>query len=58
MDGTLYAESKYVVERKLTSGGTELGRGFDPEMFRIRPCRVVSWGIDTHRFSANARSVG
>ena len=41
----------------LTSGGTALGHGFDPEMFRIRPSRIVSWGIDTHMFSANARSV-
>jgi pyridoxamine 5'-phosphate oxidase family protein len=39
------------------TGGTSLGPGFDPEMFRIRPRRVVSWGIDTHMFSANARSV-
>ena len=41
----------------LKTGGTLLGPGFDPEMFRIRPSRVISWGIDTHMFSANARSV-
>jgi pyridoxamine 5'-phosphate oxidase family protein len=41
----------------VTMGGTALGPGFDPEMFRIRPKRVISWGIDTHMFSANARSV-
>jgi len=41
----------------VTMGGTALGPGFDPEMFRIRPRRVISWGIDTHMFSANARSV-
>jgi pyridoxamine 5'-phosphate oxidase family protein len=29
----------------LTSGGEALGPGFDPEMFRIRPRRIVSWGI-------------
>jgi pyridoxamine 5'-phosphate oxidase family protein len=29
----------------LTSGGEALGPGFAPEMFRIRPRRVVSWGI-------------
>lgn len=41
----------------LETGGTSLGPGFDPQMFRIRPNRVISWGIDTHMFSANARSV-
>ena len=41
----------------VTMGGTALGPGFDPEMFRIRPKRVISWGIDSHMFSANARSV-
>jgi pyridoxamine 5'-phosphate oxidase family protein len=29
----------------LTSGGEALGSGFAPEMFRIRPRRIVSWGI-------------
>ena len=29
----------------LTSGGEALGPGFAPEMFRIRPRRIVSWGI-------------
>ena len=29
----------------LRSGGEVLGPGFDPEMFRIRPRRIVSWGI-------------
>jgi len=28
----------------LATGGTELGPGFDPEMFRIRPTRIISWG--------------
>ena len=30
----------------LDTGGTELMRGFDPEMFRITPKRVVSWGLE------------
>ena len=30
----------------LRSGGEVLGPGFAPEMFRIRPRRIVSWGID------------
>src|ERR671932_284757 len=30
----------------LTSGGEALGPSFAPEMFRIRPRRIVSWGIN------------
>jgi len=41
----------------LTTGGTELGPGFDPEMFRIKPKRIVSWGIDGEQYRQNARSV-
>ena len=40
----------------LDTGGTELGRGFDPEMFRITPQRIVSWGL-SEQMSYNARSV-
>jgi pyridoxamine 5'-phosphate oxidase family protein len=29
----------------LDSGGSELGPGFDQEMFRITPKRIVSWGL-------------
>jgi pyridoxamine 5'-phosphate oxidase family protein len=32
--------------RVLDSGGTELGAGFDPQMFRITPKRITSWGLD------------
>ena len=31
----------------LERGGADIIPGFDPEMFRITPTRVVSWGIDT-----------
>ncbi len=31
----------------LIAGGESIGRGFDPEMFRITPKRVVSWGINS-----------
>jgi pyridoxamine 5'-phosphate oxidase family protein len=41
----------------LASGGTEIMANFDPEMFRIRPKRIISWGIEAHHFSAHARSV-
>jgi pyridoxamine 5'-phosphate oxidase family protein len=30
----------------LLTGGQDLGSGFDPAMFRIRPRRIVSWGIE------------
>lgn len=42
----------------LDTGGQEIGPGFDPEMFRIRPRRIISWGLDDpESVSANARSV-
>jgi pyridoxamine 5'-phosphate oxidase family protein len=41
----------------LDTGGTELGRGFAPEMFRITPKRIVSWGLSGEQMSFSARSV-
>lgn len=42
----------------LETGGQEIGPGFDPDMFRIRPRRIISWGLDNpESYSANARSV-
>ncbi len=42
----------------LASGGEQVGPGFDPEMFRIRPRRIVSIGIEGgENFGFNARSV-
>jgi pyridoxamine 5'-phosphate oxidase family protein len=41
----------------LDSGGAELGRGFAPEMFRITPRRIVSWGLSAEQMSFSARSV-
>jgi pyridoxamine 5'-phosphate oxidase family protein len=42
----------------LGSGGEQVISGFDPEMFRIRPRRIVSIGIeDGENFGLNARSV-
>jgi pyridoxamine 5'-phosphate oxidase family protein len=40
----------------LDKGGTEIGRGFDPEMFRIKPKRIVSWGL-SEPMAFSARSV-
>ena len=43
----------------LPSGGATVGPGFDPEMFRIRPRRIVSIGIEGDGpFERNARTVG
>ena len=39
----------------LDTGGIELGRGFAPEMFRITPQRIVSWGLG-EPMSFNGRS--
>jgi pyridoxamine 5'-phosphate oxidase family protein len=41
----------------LDTGGSELGRGFAPEMFRITPKRIVSWGMSGEQMSFSARSV-
>ncbi len=30
----------------LETGGKDIMPGFDPEMFRIKPKRIVSWGIE------------
>jgi pyridoxamine 5'-phosphate oxidase family protein len=40
----------------LDTGGTELGPGFAPQMFRITPTRIVSWGLE-EQMSFKARSV-
>ena len=42
----------------VATGGQEIMPGFDPEMFRIRPRRIVSWGIEgPDSFTSTARSV-
>jgi len=42
----------------LLTGGSEILAHMDPEMFRLRPRRIVSWGIDSEMMQQNARSVG
>jgi pyridoxamine 5'-phosphate oxidase family protein len=39
------------------TGGADIGPGFDPEMIRIKPRRIIGWGLDGTAFQANARSV-
>lgn len=41
----------------LQTGGQEIMARFSPEMVRITPRRIVSWGIEGEGFTANARSV-
>jgi pyridoxamine 5'-phosphate oxidase family protein len=40
----------------LATGGTELMGGFAPEMFRITPKRIVSWGLE-EQMSYKRRSI-
>ena len=42
----------------LDEGGEEVGPGFDPEVIRIFPERIVGWGIDSDGSGPNARTVG
>ena len=39
----------------LDSGGEAFGRGYDPQIFRVRPRRIVSWGLEGERRSATVR---
>ena len=39
----------------LASGGEEFGRGYDPQIFRVRPKRIISWGLEAERRSATVR---
>jgi pyridoxamine 5'-phosphate oxidase family protein len=42
----------------LATGGETVRPGFDQEMFRLKPTRIASWGIDTHWFAApHARTI-
>jgi pyridoxamine 5'-phosphate oxidase family protein len=41
----------------LLTGGSAILPHMDPEMFRLRPRRIVSWGIDGEMMQQNARSV-
>ena len=43
----------------LLDGGKSISPNFDPEMFRLKPKHVASWGIDTGSFEpATSRDVG
>ena len=40
----------------LETGGQSVIPGFDAEMFRIRPRRVISWGLESDTFSTDSHS--
>lgn len=41
----------------LAEGGKQIMQDFDDELIRIRPRRIISWGIDSDTLRANSRSV-
>jgi PPOX class F420-dependent enzyme/OxyR family protein len=41
----------------LPDGGTSVSPDFDPELIRIRPSRIISWGVETDPFQRNSRAV-
>ncbi len=42
----------------IEEGGEDANPNFDAELIRIRPTRIVGWGIDTDPYRPNSRSVG
>jgi pyridoxamine 5'-phosphate oxidase family protein len=40
----------------LETGGQSVIPGFDAEMFRIRPRRVITWGLESDTFSTDSHS--
>ncbi|HXQ34441.1 MAG TPA: PPOX class F420-dependent oxidoreductase [Anaerolineales bacterium] len=41
----------------LESGGEEFGRGFDPQIIRLHPVKIIAWGIDEQRQSRKVNAV-
>ena len=41
----------------LESGGEEFGRGFDPQIIRLHPVKIIAWGIDEKRQSRKVNNV-
>ena len=42
----------------LPDGGQQINPAFEPGMIRIRPARIVSWGIESDTRRSSGRSVG
>jgi pyridoxamine 5'-phosphate oxidase family protein len=45
------------VAAALSSGGETVMPNFEPELLRIRPRRLLAWGIEGGPFASNVRSV-
>jgi pyridoxamine 5'-phosphate oxidase family protein len=43
------------VAEVLASGGEAFGRGYDAAIFRVRPRRIISWGLEGGRRTATIR---
>jgi len=41
----------------LGAGGRAVDEGFDEELIRIHPKRIVGWGLDSDAYAPNSRSV-
>jgi len=39
----------------LESGGENFGRGFDPQIMRLHPVKIIAWGIDAQRQSRSLK---
>jgi len=39
----------------LETGGEQFARGFDPQIIRLHPIRIIAWGIDETRQSRNVK---
>ncbi len=40
----------------LTSGGQKIGPNFGPEIIRITPTRIISWGVDSEPYKPSSRN--
>ena len=41
----------------LERGGEEFGHGFDPQVMRLHPIKIIAWGIDEQRQSRTVKHV-
>jgi pyridoxamine 5'-phosphate oxidase family protein len=41
----------------LESGGEAFARGLDPQIIRLHPVKIITWGIDETRQSRNVKNV-
>jgi pyridoxamine 5'-phosphate oxidase family protein len=40
----------------LESGGERFGHGFDPQVMRLHPVKIIAWGLDEKRQSRNVKN--